>query len=107
MIKVFEDFYDKFTSKELHFTVEKEYGEEIIEILSMSTNNGSIFSQGYKPRDFTLQVLYENEKTIYNITINMTDKEWYNLLKLCKEKKYQLIVKDKYDEIYFSKIKES
>ena len=41
------------------------------------------------------------------IHINLTDNQWRELLKACKDKGYHLIIKEQNGDMYFTKIKES
>lgn len=104
MMKLFDEFKDRFTSKVLNFTVDGQYAKEVIDMLSESTYTQSIFSKGNKPREFRLKVDSDNEKCIYNMSIEMTDNEWTELLRKCDDKKYQLIIKKDHDQMCFTKI---
>lgn len=106
MVKLLEDFCDKFTVKGLEFIVDQENSDEIVNMIYHSIENTNILKPKKYNRELILTVSeYEEEKILmYKIKVELSDKEWYNLLKLCKERKYQLIIKKNHDEMYFSKI---
>lgn len=109
MIKVFEDFYDKFTSKEYKFEVNQENSNEVIEMIYQLGDNTKLLKQGDYTKELTIKLylnrdILSNEVLYYGIEVNLTDKEWNKLLTECEEHNYQLIIKKNHDQMCFTKI---
>ncbi len=106
MVKLLENFCDKFTMKSLDFIIDQKNSDEVINMIYHSVENTSILKPKKYNRELIITVSeYEEEKILmYKIKVELSDKEWYNLLKQCKEQDYQLIIKRNHDEMYFSKL---
>lgn len=106
MVKLLEDFCDKFTMKGLEFTVDQNNSDEVINMIYHSIDNTNILKPKKYNRELILTVCDYNDDNIlmYKIKVELSDREWCNLLKQCKDKSYQLIIKQNHDEMYFSKI---
>jgi len=98
MLKVF----DRLTIKKHCFVVRK---EDLIEIMSMIQRSifTNYFTESMAVRNGGKDVETDN----WIINVNLTNLQWKAMLQECKEKKYQLIIKDDPDKKYFTKVKES
>lgn len=106
MVKAIEDIKDKFTTKGLEFLVDQKNADEVVNMIYRSVEHTNIFKPRKYDRELIVNVCDYNEQDIlmFKIKTELSDREWNNLLKSCKNKCYQLIIKKNHDEMYFSKL---
>lgn len=106
MVKAIEDIKDKFTMKGLEFLVDQKNADEVVNMIYHSVEHTNLFKPKRYDRELIVNVCDYNDQDIlmFKIRTELSDREWNNLLKLCKDKKYQLIIKKNHDEMYFSKL---
>ncbi len=88
---------DRFTIKRHYFVVKE---NDLIETMKML--NTALFNGYFKGG---MNVKKGDEKE-WHIQVNLTKNQWEALLVECKNKKYQLVIKDDPDRMYFNKVKE-
>ena len=98
MIKLF----DRFTIKKRHFIVKE---KDTIEVLKMIQ---SAKTEGYYAGCMNVgNCGWAEESDSWFIHVSLTDIQWKELLKECKDKKYQLVIKENPEDMYFVKIEGS
>lgn len=91
-----DKLFDRFTGERRQFIVKE---NDLVEVMNML--NTSILT-GCKRSDIAVN---KREEAGWFINTDLTKNQWRGLLIECKNKKYQLVIKDDPDRMYF--IKES
>lgn len=98
MLKVF----DIFTIKRRYFVVEE---KNMVEAMRMIQ---SALSTGYHKEGMNVgNCGWAEEANKWFIHVNLTNNQWQSLLGECKNKKYQLVIKENPNDMYFTKIEGS
>lgn len=98
MIRIF----DSFTSKEYDFIVEE---KDMVEMMKMIRTSKSIGCR--TDMIFVGNSKSDEESNHWFINTNLTTNQWCEFLKQCEERKYQLVIKDDPNRMYFTKVKGS
>lgn len=91
--------FDSFTSKKHDFMVKEKDMIEVMNMIQLTLNTGC--------RNSSMNIGrcdWGYDSNVWFIHVDLTDDQWNVLLNECKDKKYQLIVKDNPNEMYFTKI---
>lgn len=106
MIKNMEMICDRFTLKEYVFEIDEKNILEGWDMIMKSIRDIGIIKSKMFDRDLVIRVSeYEGSNIIsYRISVNLSNIEWNSLLKSCKQHKYQLLIKEDRDVMYFTKI---
>lgn len=91
-------FFDRFTAKSHYFVVKE---NDLIEVMKMFST--ALFA-GYYKGGMNVGNLGDHE---WFIQVDLTNNQWRALLVECKNKKYQLVIKEDPDKMYFTKMEES
>lgn len=91
-------FFDRFTAKSHYFIVKE---NNLIEVMKLF--NTALFA-GYYKGGMNVSNLGEHE---WFIRVDLTKKQWQALLVECKNKNYQLVIKEEPDKMYFTKVEGS
>lgn len=98
MIKLF----DRFTIKRRQFIVKEKNMIEVLKMFQTALNNG------YRTGGLSVgDCCCAEESDLWYIHTNLTDNQWRGLLEECKNKNYQLVIKNNPNVMYFTKVKES
>ena len=90
--------FDRFTVKNRNFVAKE---SNLIEVMKMF--NAALFA-GYYRGGMTVNKGEEHE---WLVQVNLSNYQWRALLEECKNKKYQLVIKDNPDKMYFAKMEGS
>lgn len=94
--------FDVFTIKKRNFIVKE---KDMIEVLNMIQSGKS---EGYCTGQINVGNSGSTEGTdLWFIHVYLTDKQWKGLLIECKNKKYQLVIKENPNDMYFTKMEGS
>lgn len=106
MIKNIEMICDRFTLKEYVFEIDEKNILEGWDMIMESIRDIGIIKSKMFDRDLVIRVSeYEGSNIIsYKISVNLSNIEWNSLLKNCRKHKYQLLIKEDKDVMYFTKI---
>lgn len=94
MIKLF----DVFTVRNRHFIVEE---RDLIKLMTMIHNARQ--TSYYKDFMSVGNCAWADEPKSWFVSINLTTNQWCDLLKQCIDNKYQFVIKEHPDRMYFTK----
>jgi hypothetical protein len=98
--------FDIFTAKRRYFIVKELDMNEVMKMIDESLIVG-YFSK-YQSRGMTIgHCRWLKDPNLWYVHVDLTTKQWRKLLETCKEKKYNLVIKDVPDRMYFEKHEES
>ena len=94
--------FDVFTAKRRNFIVKEKYMIEVLKMLDLAllTNRISKCQSGI----YIGNCKWAEQTDSWYIHVELTDKQWRTLLLECKDKHYQLVIKDRDDNMHFEKI---
>ena len=96
------NLFDKFTVKRRYFIVKEKNMIEVLKMIQTALSDGvptgcaSVGNCGLA-----------KEPELWFVHVDLTTNKWRTLLKECKNKHYQLVIKESPENMYFEKIKES
>ena len=94
--------FDCFTVEERHFIVKEKNLIEVMKMIQLALSNG------YRTGNMSVgNCGCAEESDVWFIHVSLTNNKWRMLLKECKDKKYQLVIKEDPNDMYFTKIGES
>ena len=96
-----KEIFDRFTVKERHFIVEEKNMIEVMKMVQSAKSNGY-----YTGAMEVGNCGWAKEPNAWFIHTNLTKLQWGALLQDCKNKKYQIVIKEP-DNMYFTKIEGS
>ena len=99
MMKIF----DKFVFQRRYFVVMESEMIEVVKMVQLALMDGYC-------RDSSMSIGncgWANEPDAWFIHVTLSKHQWRTLLRECKNKKYQLVVKEEPDNMYFTKLEES
>ena len=96
------NLFDRFTSERRYFVVGEKHLIEVMKMIQTAWTTGS-YTGGMTVGNCG----WADEPISWYIHVNLTKKEWCALLKECESRKFQLVIKDVPNRMYFTKVKES